>query len=281
MTTQYDAIGLAYESLKRLPAAMLERNSLCAALTPFLSHPASEETNGGSDSGAKVLDLACGTGYYSRLLLSWGASQVVGVDISSAMVEAAESSCSQSGISPNRLSFRVGDCIQPLVLDSGPFDVVLGAWFLNYASTPAEMRNMFANISANLKPGGHFVGITPHPALDLDAFAALHDQTKNPGRNPRKYGVSVAYTDKLDDGSGYLTKITGHVEPVEISFENFHMRREVYEKCAREGGMGGRLEWKKIVVPDPKESRERYGVEEGYWDEYNETPHLGILVIEK
>ena len=91
-STQYDSIGLAYESMKKLPAALLERQNLQSVITPFITN-------------AKVLDLACGTGYYSRLLLSWGASKVVGVDISPKMVEVAQDSCIAESIDRRSSAF--------------------------------------------------------------------------------------------------------------------------------------------------------------------------------
>ena len=51
MSTQYDDIGSAYDEMKKLPVAILERENVKAALAPHIH-------------GAKVLDLACGTGYY-------------------------------------------------------------------------------------------------------------------------------------------------------------------------------------------------------------------------
>ena len=73
MSTQYDAIGTRYNSMHDLPAIHLERPSAIAAL--------------GDISGKRALDLACGTGRYSRLLIELGAASVVGVDISPVMIE--------------------------------------------------------------------------------------------------------------------------------------------------------------------------------------------------
>ena len=274
MSMQYDSIGLSYESVKRLPGGILERNNIRTVISPFLANPA-------TGTRARVLDLACGTGYYSRLLLSWGAAHVVGVDISSTMIEAARASLSPS--EAESLTFLVGDCSQPLVIDSGPFDVVLGSWLLNYAPSGAEMTRMFLNISAQLKPGGHFVGLTPHPAADLDTFAALFDPASpSPlALHVRKYGVSVAYTAKTPDESGYATKITVHVAPQDIQFENFHLRRDVYEASARAGGMAGKLEWRGLKIPSADESASEYGVSPDFWEGYEVAPHLGMLVVEK
>ncbi|KAK0620590.1 hypothetical protein B0T14DRAFT_521771 [Immersiella caudata] len=54
-TSQYDAIGETY-MMKRLPTACLESSNLHTAIASHVK-------------GARVLDLACGAGYYSQLLL--------------------------------------------------------------------------------------------------------------------------------------------------------------------------------------------------------------------
>lgn len=76
MTEQYDNIGSSYEQFKTkatLPIA--EKFTFFKMLGDF-----QEKT---------ILDLACGTGFYSRLLKEKGAAKVVGVDISQEMVNVA------------------------------------------------------------------------------------------------------------------------------------------------------------------------------------------------
>jgi SAM-dependent methyltransferase len=259
MSTQYDAIGAAYNYMKLLPAAKLERANLHSAVAPYIKD-------------ANVLDLACGTGYYSRLLLDWGAKSVIGIDISQSMIDVAQSSITLE--EQGRLSFRVGDCSKPArVVERGLFDLVVGAWLLNYAPSGAEMADMFRNAALNLRPGGHFIGITPYPTDDLSEFA---ETFKAP--NQRKYGVSVIYKYEVPDG--FATHVTGHTEPVEVQFDNFHLRKSVYEKSARDGGMDAGLAWKSVELPSEDENKP-YGVEGSYWDGYMDAPHFGILDLEK
>ncbi|OAL37881.1 hypothetical protein AYO20_02714 [Fonsecaea nubica] len=304
-STQYDQIGQSYESMKKIPGAVLERNNLRDTVVPYLNpNPPDDKSHGGGSGGVSVLDLACGTGYYSRLLLEWASPRrVVGVDISPTMVEAAERSAAElDAFRDGRLKFVVGDATKPLPLallsaddgdddsrgsagsgdSGGSFDIVLGAWLLNYASSTADMASMFANIAAALRPGGRFVGITPHPAADLDAFAAAH-ATPAAQATMRRFGVSVAYlSPPLASGEGYHTRITAHVQPVDISFDNFHLRREVYEDAARRAGMRGPITWRTVRLPKTDdESRADYGVGFDYWDGCEERPHFGILVVEK
>lgn len=86
------------------------------------------------------------------------------------MIEEAtrEASSSWPASIRDRVALRVGDCTKPLIdLESeGPFDLVFGAWLLNYASTAAEQLGMWRNIYANLRPGGLFIGVTPNVHMD-------------------------------------------------------------------------------------------------------------------
>ena len=65
---QYDSVGSKYASFKRGHKPAPEEHTMRCLL--------------GRLDGARVLDLACGLGHYSRLAKDLGASSVVGVDIS-------------------------------------------------------------------------------------------------------------------------------------------------------------------------------------------------------
>ena len=74
---EYDAIANAYRDFKRLPfREYIERYTLFEML--------------GDVRGKKVLDMACGDGFYTRLLKQAGASGVTGVDVSAEMIRLAE-----------------------------------------------------------------------------------------------------------------------------------------------------------------------------------------------
>jgi toxoflavin synthase len=266
MASQYDSIGSKYNVFKQLPTSIVETSNLHDALLPYLSM-------GGKP---RVMDLACGTGYYSRKLLEWNASYVLGVDLSSGMIEVANQSLSESGKHHGSLKFMVGDALHlGKIEDELPFDIVIGAWLLNYSSCMEEMTQMFRTISANLKEGGVFVGITPHPTEDVDAFVQMTNdfQMERPGR----WGVEVSFYEKLKSGEGWRTEVVGHGEH-EVVFRNFHLRKSVYEKGARQGGMNGKIGWKEVKMP--QQALERMGEE--YWKDYFvKGPHIGILVVEK
>lgn len=150
MSTQYDAIQAPYDAIRKSSIALIERANVREAVAPFIKD-------------ARVLDLACGTGFYSHHFLKWEASKVVGVDISSTMIEQARAACSHFPPNSGAIGFQVADCSNPVPYEEGAFDLAFGAWLLNYAPSGKDMVEMFRNVALNLKDSGHFVAVTPPP----------------------------------------------------------------------------------------------------------------------
>lgn len=264
MSTQYDTIGTLYNDMKSLPAAKLERANVRAAIAPHIK-------------GARVLDLACGTGYYTRALFEWGASEVVGYDISPEMIRVARLEAKGWGLAADKkCEFFVGDASEPFLVEGGPVDIVFGAWLLNYAPTAEVMTRMWTNIAKNLRPGGYFVGVTPPP--QADKAATLKDIGSY---GAPKLGISVHVTGEVQDG--YKTHVIGHLASGTVEFDNFHLLKGIYESSARAGGMEGTFQWRPIVMPERREEAEEVsaGVDAGYWNEYWKSPHFGNCVVER
>jgi toxoflavin synthase len=262
MSTQYDNIGTAYNDLKALPAARMERISVRDAVAPYVK-------------GARVLDLACGTGYYTRALLEWGAAEVVGMDISPEMVKAAKAATGPAA-GGQTCSFAVGDAAEPFKLESGPFDLVLGVWLLNYAPSADVMARMWANIANNLRPGGRFVGVTPPPESGKEAVRRNIEYHAGP-----KNGVALEIVAEVPDG--YKTRFVTRRGEVKFEFENYHLVKELYEASARQGGMAGTFTWRPIQLPQSEEDVKQLsaGLEAGFWDKYMKSPHCGRCVVER
>ena len=257
MPTQYDDIGATYEEMRKLPIAILQDANVEAAVAPFIK-------------GAKVLDLACGTGYYSKKFLGWGAKQVVGVDISKGMVDTANA----TSATLEGLSFHVADCSMPVRYEDGPFDMVFGAWLLNYASHGKEMANMFRNASVNLKESGHFIGVTPPPTDDPRG----HSERALAAR-PAQYG-EVVVTVTRDVEEGVATHLNATMKTGKVEFDAYHLRKSVYEKSASEGGLEGALTWRSVdsldIHMDVLEM-----LRSTSWANYLMVPHFSVLVIAK
>ncbi|KAI4126840.1 MAG: hypothetical protein LQ338_003550, partial [Usnochroma carphineum] len=258
MSTQYDAIVEPYDEMRKLPGEVVETYNMQQALAPYIQ-------------GSKVLDLACGTGHYSHQLISWGASQVVGVDISAGMVAAAKARASS-----DRVRFLVADCSIPTKFEDGPFDIVFAGWLLNYAPDKATMVDMFRNIRMNLKEGGRFFGVSPYPTEEPRRLNEIGFESK-----PLFWKhLHVEPTGDVEDGVS--ARVTAEIQPEKVQFDNYHLKASVYEQAAKEGGMKGKFTWKPIIMP-PDASR-LYGRKETWETElaqYMKTPHFVVLVVEK
>ena len=109
--------------------------------------------------GLNCLDLACGEGLYSRILLQCGAKTVQGVDISEEMVEMAKIK------SPKEIEFFCQDVAT--LGKIGEFDLISGCYLLCYAPDLITLRLFAVMIYQNLKPGGYFIGLNDNPSFDL------------------------------------------------------------------------------------------------------------------
>jgi len=100
-----------------------------------------------------VLDLACGTGTVSRLLVPRGYA-LTGVDLSAGMLDVARRRTAQSGL---LIVFHQQDAAE-LDLGAVRFDTVICLFdSLNYILEPERLQSAFARICAHLRPGGTFI----------------------------------------------------------------------------------------------------------------------------
>ena len=284
MSTQYDALSTTYPNAEAAPAQSIISANLRAAL------PAS------SVAGLDVLDLACGTGGHTRRLLTppaaggWGpAASVLAIDISPGMIAGARAACADLLDPPGRLAFAVGDATTPDLLATlgvpregagrRRFDVVLGAWLLNYAASEAELARMWANVASHLKPGGRFVGVVPDldpprhvpapAAADADPTALRPDDVWGDA----KYGVTSRPLRKV--AGGWHQRVTIRVAP-RVEFDNYRLTEEgdaLYARCARAAGMTA-LERRKML-PTEEDVRAR---EDGFWDDWVRGPSSEIYI---
>lgn len=274
--SQYDNIGSDYNIIKTLPYNRLEQHNFRKTVQPFLS---------GSDTS--VIDFACGTGFYSSLLLSWGAPSLTGMDLSPAMVDGANARLA-SAVSSGSANFVVGDGFQPQLYPHpsssasstsqnpllGNFSLATGVWFLNYASSQPAMTSMFRSISTNLHPSGVFVGIVPQPTNDIASVAATFSRPPLSHVFPR-----IEYTSALPSGEGWHTHIFAN--DTGVDFWAYHLKKDVYEAAAREGGMRGKLEWRREEMLTDPEWRAEFNLSTEDWKVLEDTPQLGLLVVWK
>jgi trehalose 2-sulfotransferase len=142
---------------------------------------------------SRVLDIASGYGFWSLAALDAGAAQVVGVEPSRTLVEAAEKNFTAAGMSAKRYKFirsDVSTCLQTLQPEQ--FDVVLCEGFLEQCYLP-QFFNQLSRLRPKhvildtriasgrgptarfaIAPGGRHA-ITSTPSHDLIAFLCEPD----------------------------------------------------------------------------------------------------------
>ncbi|MDJ0464328.1 class I SAM-dependent methyltransferase [Streptomyces sp. H27-C3] len=241
---QYDEIGEAFEGFKTLPLAHY------GEVPSFLAMV-------GDVRGKSVLDLASGTGFYSREFRRRGAAEVLGVDISGEMVAAAQELEERN---PLGVRYEVGDVseLRPL---GRRFDIALAVQLLNYAQDVAAMERMCRNVRRSLAPGAEFFVLAQTPDYRFD------------GPPLDKYGFRSELTGEEAE-TGPRVRITALLDPPvgPIGFVTTCPRREVYEKSLRAAGFSD-VSWVPLAVSDA--GVRTFGAD--FWADLLANPPLEML----
>ncbi|MDI3387741.1 class I SAM-dependent methyltransferase [Streptomyces sp. B-S-A8] len=239
---QYDGIGEAFEGFKSLPLMRY------GEVPSFLGMV-------GDVTGKSVLDLACGTGFYSREFKRRGATDVFGVDISVEMIAAAREFEERD---PLGVRYEVGDVAELRPLER-KFDVALGVQCLNYAGNIAEMERMCRTVHRSLVPGGEFFVLCQQPDYRFD------------GPPLDKYGFRCERAEgELETGP--RSQVTALLEPEPITIRVATPRREVYEQCLKAAGFGA-VEWVPLQISEA--GIREYGQE--FWAQLLTNPPLAMF----
>ncbi|MFD5103191.1 class I SAM-dependent methyltransferase [Streptomyces albidochromogenes] len=215
---QYDEIGEAFEGFKALPLVRY------GEVPSFLAMV-------GDVRGKSVLDLASGTGFYSREFKRRGAAEVLGVDISGEMVAVARH---LEESDPLGVRYEVGDAAE-FRPHGQRFDVAVAVQLLNYAQDVAAMERMCRNAHQSLAPGAEFFLFNQSPAYDFG------------GPSLAKYGFVTELTGEEAE-AGPRVRTTALLDPP-ITIVSTLPRREVFEKCLEAAGFS-EVTWVPLEVSD-------------------------------
>lgn len=207
MTTNYDPIAEQYQRSKQQPwRTFVECFTLMELVGPAI--------------GMSVLDVACGEGFYSRMIRQRGAERVRGVDLSQGMIDLARSQEAQHQLG---IEYVVGDARELAVND--PFDMVVAAYLLNYARTREELQSMCDGVARALKPGGRFVTVNCNPALDFPSAPSY-----------RQYGFETSVEGPWQEGAPI--RWTFHLSDGPFDIENYYLDVAIHEQAFHEAGFG-------------------------------------------
>lgn len=137
--------------------------------------------------GKRVLDAGCGTGVYTEWLLDQGAAEVVGVDVSEAMLEHAREALAD-GIADVGVTFHRADLAEPLAFAADSFDGIVSALALGYVR---DWHETFAEFARVLDDGGFLVFSVVHP---LDSLPAGEEESYfDVDRQVKEWTVDVPF----------------------------------------------------------------------------------------
>ncbi|QDT46586.1 Cypemycin methyltransferase [Symmachiella dynata] len=232
MTTDYDPIAEQYQLSKQQPWRMYIESYGLLDLA-------------GDLAGKAVVDLACGEGFYSRLLKHGGAQRVLGVDSSQGMIDLARKQEveQQAGI-----EYQLSDVRE--MGHTGEFDLAVAAWLLNYASTTEQLEAMCQAVSGCLKPGGRFVTINSSPLIDWLTIPSY-----------RKYGFEALFGNEMRPGAPITWKF--YLENETFDIENYYLSQSAHEEALHGAGFS-EINWRPLQVS--AEGTAAY--EAGYWDTF-------------
>lgn len=205
MTTNYDPIAEQYQRSKQQPwRTYIEAYGLMELV--------------GDPAGQSVLDVACGEGFYARMIRQRGASKVTGVDLSSGMIELARQQEERHRLG---IDYVVADARH--YVPSEPVDLVVAAYLLNYAQSREELQAMCDGVSLCLKPGGRFVTVNSSPSLNFSTAPSF-----------RKYGFETSAVGKWREGAPITWKF--YLGDSVFEIENYYLDVAVHEQALRQAG---------------------------------------------
>ena len=224
---------------------------------------------------SRILEMGCGSGAVTQILLNLPAAHVLAVDSSPAMVQAA-----RRRIGHRAVKFLVADCRDGEVYEGAPFDHVVAAWLLDFAPDKETMEKMLRTAAVNLRSGATFVGIVNPPTHD--PRSQLREELRV--RPPHARSDGCFPDDVQDVAHGIAVQRIFYSQAAgETSLTNYYLRKSVYESAARGAGLDGRLEWIMQKVPDDLVTGRRTipDVDIKEMLTYEEVPEHAFLVIAK
>ena len=158
------------------PAAIPTKTSV-PELSRFIAQLRATET------ARTVLDLGCGVGTISAMLVSEG-FDVVGVDINTAVLERARHAAPQA-----RFYLRDASDVGGLLLPSeGPFDIVICHLLISIVGRPDDRTQLLRNVRTVLAPAGRLFLSASGRSDDINPnYARLYAQDRLASGEERTY----------------------------------------------------------------------------------------------
>ncbi|KEI69943.1 class I SAM-dependent DNA methyltransferase [Endozoicomonas elysicola] len=199
------------------------------------------------------LDLACGAGFYSGLLLEMGFTPVTGVDCSADMISLARAHFADKK-NIKFIESRIED-FHP----ETPFNVITAGWLLNYCEDTLHLEQLCTHLKSLLSSEGTMI-IT----VDCQGEYGCHEITDN-------VCAKIYHTHPLKDGESF--RMTLPVNPP-LDIYAVHFDKATIIQAMNNAGFS-KVEWLPLSL-DPK-GIEKLGEES--WQQMINKPRIGFLKV--
>jgi len=209
-------------------------------------------------SGKKVLMLGCGTGEESIMLNDFGATDIVGIDLSEESIRLARESY------PN-CEFIVGD-MHKLPFDDESFDFVYSSLAIHYSGTPDDV---YREIYRVLKDSGELLFSVGHP------LRWACEERKIDGEDCRVIAHGIRNESDVEIGSYNSFKNhehhfgNGEILSFYVGSPSFHLKKLKKAGFLIEDFSEG------ICVDEAKD------LDYNYWKKYHEIPQFMAFLVKK
>lgn len=143
-------------------------------------------------AGKRVLDLGCGFGWAARWMREQGAATVLGIDLSTRMIERAKADTADPCI-----EYRIAD-LEHLALPAASFELAYSALAFHYVEDFVRLARL---VYQALTPGGTLVFTIEHPVF----MAAAHPHWMLDEDGRKTWPVNI-YAEEGERRTDWLTK---------------------------------------------------------------------------
>ena len=199
------------------------------------------------------LDLACGAGFYSGLLLEMGFTPVTGVDCSADMISLA-----RQHFAENKDAQFIQSRIEDFKCET-PFQLITAGWLLNYCEDTNHLEQLCIHLKSLLSSEGTMI-IT----VDCQGDYGCNDITDTAC-------ARIYHTHPLRDGESF--RMTLPVTPP-LDIYAVHFDRATITQAMQQAGFSA-VEWLPLAI-DPK-GIETLGKES--WQQMITKPRIGFLKV--
>ena len=205
----------------------------------------------GDCTGKTVIDMGCGTGFFTLPLAELGASTVCGVDNSREQIKIASRASPHSAI-----HYTVGDIF---IQHGGPVDVINAPFVVNYARTIPTLRHFFGLVHSSLRKDGKAVFVVDLPN----------------GKNLERFGAAKTLLGPHADETVIRINLSNEERKI-CSLTAVFYTPQTIGRLLRKVGFRN-ICWHRPVVSE--EGIRVMGAD--FWKDYTADPELGYLTAEK